>query len=148
MHLVVANAFQRHQSAEFQILCQVDLSQSAAPFIDQIVAALVRILDAAASSRALATIIFREAVGLDDDVDARVHTFESHLHDYVKVSLDNGVKLGLLKDHDTDVVATCIYGSIRQVIHRYVVVEDGTFDREHVAQQLVHHHLFGMLNAG
>lgn len=123
----------------------VDLSPEAPPIIDQIVATLGRILDAAASSRALATIIFREAVGLDDDVDARVNTFETRLHDYVRVSLDNGVGMGLLVPHDTDVVATCIYGSIRQVIHRYVVVQDDQFDRTHVARQLVQHHLFGLL---
>lgn len=118
----------------------VDLSADAAPVQLQLVATLSRILTAAESSRALATILFREAVGLDADIDGRIVGFEAALHAYVKTSLDRGIEFGLLVPHDSEVVATLIYGGIRQVIYRYVVV-DGKLDAERVATALVEHHL-------
>ncbi len=124
----------------------VDLSDGAAPVDEQLVATLVRILDAAASSRSLATILFRQAVGLDAEIDGRLSAFEGALHFYVKAALDRGVAAGLLLAHDSDVVATCIYGSIRQIIYRYVVVEgDGGIASERLARALVEHHLRGVL---
>ncbi|MCB9682679.1 MAG: TetR/AcrR family transcriptional regulator [Alphaproteobacteria bacterium] len=123
----------------------IDVASGAASAVDQLVTTVVRILDAAASSQALATIVFKEAVGLDQVVDDRIVSFEEALHDYVRVSLANGVRLGWLRPHDTEVVATLIYGSIRQVIYRYVVVEAGRFDREHVARAMVEHHLLGLI---
>lgn len=124
----------------------VDLSEGAPPVHEQLVATVVRILDAAASNRALATIVFREAVGLDADTDGRLLLFESALHTYVQAALDRGVAAGLLRAHDSDVVATCIYGSMRQVIIRYVVVDgDGGIEAERIARALVDHHLTGVL---
>lgn len=126
----------------------VDIDKGSAVMADQLVGTVVRILDAAASSRPLATVLFREAVGLGDEVDAKVVAFEEALHGYVRVSLDNGIRLGWLREHDTDVVATCIYGSIRQLIYRYVVVGEDGFDREAVAREVVALHVFGLLVTG
>jgi AcrR family transcriptional regulator len=123
----------------------IDPSPAAAPLVDQVVASVVRILEVASSSRALATVLFREALVLDDESGGRVLAFEQQLLAWIAGSLANGVRLGLLRAHDTDVVATVIYGSIRQVIHRFVVVDGERFDREHVARELVMHHLMGLL---
>ena len=102
----------------------VDVSPEAPPLLEQLVGTVYKLLRAASSSRAVATIIFREAVVLDDDVEQRVLAFEQQLHTYVQDALERGVALGLLRPHDTGVVATCVYGSIRQVIYRYVVTSD------------------------
>lgn len=115
----------------------VDTSPDAPPFAEQLEGTVLRILDAAAFSKALATIIFREAVGLDDEVDARLRGFEQQLHTWLVDSLDNGMRLGLLRQHDSDLVATVIYGSMRQLIHRHVVAGDTSFDREDAAREAV-----------
>ncbi len=127
----------------------VDTSGDAPPLLDQLVETVRLILDAACSSRAVATIIFREALTLDEEVDARVQAFEDRLHAYVRTSLDNGIALGLLRPHDASVVATCVYGSIRQVIHRVVVLEpDDEPDLEHLAGEIVRFALSGVVAKG
>lgn len=122
----------------------IDVTQGSAVMVPQLEDTLVRILAAARASRAVATILFREAVGLDAEVDARIEAFEQALHGYIRASLDNGVRLGWLRAHDADVAATCIYGSMRQVISRYVIGEGEAFQPEHVAREVVAHHVRGL----
>lgn len=122
----------------------IDVAQGSAVMVPQVEATVVRILAAATASRAVATILFREAVGLDAEVDARIAAFEEALHGYIRMSLDNGVRLGWLRPHDTDVAATCVYGSMRQVISRFVIGEEQGWDPEHVAREVVAHHVRGL----
>lgn len=121
----------------------VDTGPTAPPLADQLVASVLGILDAARASRPLARILFREAVGLDAVVDARIEGFEAMLHGYLQASLENGVRLGLLRPHDGEVAATAIYGALRQAIVRYVV-GDAPLDAARVARGLVELHLRGL----
>jgi AcrR family transcriptional regulator len=126
----------------------VDVSPDAPPLLDQLVGTVQRMLAAARSSRAVATIIFREAVVLDAEIQDRVLAFEERLHAYVEDALERGVRLGLLRPHDTSVIATCVYGSIRQVLYRYVVVEaEPDADLDAVAREVVVFSLQGVLRS-
>lgn len=122
----------------------VDTAVDAAPLDLQLELIVGGILRAATQSQTVAQIIFREAVGLDEPVEARLRAFEAELHGYLVAALDNGVRLGMLRDLDTDVVATCFYGSLRQVMYRYVVHQTEPPDVAAVARTLIALHLDGV----
>lgn len=124
----------------------VDTGPDAAPFQEQLVRSVERILAAAKASEALARIVFHEAVGLDAAVDARLGQLEDALHLYLRASLDNGIALGWLRPHDTRVASILVYGAIRHAIQRVVVngQDEGLTPRE-LAAGLVEHVLRGLV---
>lgn len=115
----------------------MSLEEHAAPMPEQLHGIVVRILRTAESNRALTRIIFREAVGLDDAVDAKLRAFHDGLHAWLVTALTIGQQLGLVRPMHTDVVATCVIGMVREAIHRYVVRSDEPFDADAVAAGLV-----------
>lgn len=124
----------------------VDTAEGAPPLHEQLVGTVSRILTAASSNRDVATLIFREALALDEEVDRRLQAFEERLHTYVQASLQRGIDMGLLRDHDTEVVATCVYGSIRQVIERRTLSEAATdTDPDLTAREIVTFALAGVV---
>lgn len=122
----------------------VDMGAGAGPFEEQLVQTIARILRTVENNRALTRIIFREAVGLDAEVDAQMRSFYDNLAVFIARSFDVGQALGLVKPVDGDVVATCILGSLRGVVQRYVVDAEEPLDVERVARVVVGHHLRGV----
>lgn len=114
----------------------------------QLHATVVRILRTVVDNRPLTRIIFREAVGLHAAVDARLRAFDDELYGFVARSLGLGVALGTLRAVDAEVAALAVIGSLREVVHRYVVRADAPegFDAEAVATALLDHHLRGLLS--
>ena len=115
----------------------VDLSEGALPMEAQLHGIVVRILRATESNRALTRIIFREAVGLDASVDAKLREFHDGLEQWLVGALTLGAELGLVRRCEAEVVATCVVGMVRESIHRYVVQRDELFDADGVAETLV-----------
>lgn len=122
----------------------VDMSAGARPFEEQLVETVARILRTVENNRALTRIIFREAVGLDEAVDARMHAFYDSLTGFIGSALALGEKLGVVRDLDVDVVATCILGSLRGVVQRYVVDTEEALEVDRVARIVVNHNLHGV----
>lgn len=88
---------------------------------DQLIQTTTRILEAADQQHNLARILLEEAVGLNAEVEQRLRAFESELHDYIAKSMSNGKRLGWFGDHvDEQVAASCVYGSIRQLLVRRI----------------------------
>jgi AcrR family transcriptional regulator len=114
--------------------------QSDVEMEDQLHGIVVRILKTTESNRALTRIIFREAVGLDAEVDAKLVAFHDGLHGWLTTALEVGGALGMIRAcsaAERSVVATCIIGMVREAIHRYVVRDDAPFDADAVARALV-----------
>ncbi|MCA9566827.1 MAG: TetR/AcrR family transcriptional regulator [Myxococcales bacterium] len=122
----------------------MDIGPSAAPMQEQLQGILVRILRTAESNRALTRIIFREAVGLDEAVDAKLQGFNDGLQAWLVAALTVGEGLELVRPTDRDVAATCILGAVRQVIDRYVVQSDAPLDAESIAAAVVRFSLEGL----
>lgn len=109
----------------------------AAPMEEQLHRIVVRILRTTEANRALTRIIFREAVGLDAPVDAKLQEFHDGLHAWLVAALGVGEQLGLVRACDRDVTATCVIGAVRECIDRTVVRGDAPFDADAVARGLV-----------
>ena len=124
----------------------VDRSAEAPDAEDQLVGIIEDILRTVQSNRALTRIIFREAVGLDEAVDAILGGFYDELFGYIELSLQLGQLSSVVRTlPDAPLVATCILGSLRAVVQRYVVDTDETFDVHWVARGVVDHNLRGLL---
>jgi AcrR family transcriptional regulator len=123
----------------------IDLSSGAAPMAEQLHTIVVRILRTAVDNRPLTRIIFREAVGLHDAVDARLAAFDEELHGYVARSLQLGAALGVIRVVDPAVSASCVVGSLREVVHHCVVRSDTPVDLDKVAEGLIDHHFRGLI---
>lgn len=115
----------------------MDVKPGAAPMEDQLHGIVVRILKTTESNRQLTRIIFREAVGLDVTVEAKLREFHDGLHGWLMVALKVGAELGMIRPCDPEVVAMCIIGMVRESIDRYVVQRDAAFDADAVADGLV-----------
>lgn len=124
----------------------VDTYPGAPPVYDQLLAVVRQILDLAARNRALASIILREAVGLDDETERKLGTFYDTLHTYIRESLENGQAMGLLRELDTDIVATCVLGSIRQVLYRELVHKtEDDIDLDRLAAAILRYNTIGLM---
>lgn len=124
----------------------VDLSPEAPPVEEQLVAIVHRILDAFAHNQELTTILVREAVGLDEDVDEKLREFYANLHDYIRTSLDTGVSVGILRaDLDTEVAATAVLGSFKQIMEQQLWRGSSGMNVQRYVRGLLDVHLHGLM---
>ena len=106
------------------------------------------VLKTAKNNRPLTRIIFREAVGLDATVDDRLNKFYGELGMYLGAALTLGAQVGMTRSVvDTEVAATCILGSLRSVVQRYIVESDADLDVEALAAAVVDFNLRGLMPA-
>jgi AcrR family transcriptional regulator len=115
----------------------VDTKPGAPSLTEQLTDRVLAILTAVQGSRAVARVLFREANVLEPEVHVRARGMEDALLGYLQYSLDNGVRLGLLRVHDTTLAATVMYGSLRQVIDRYLLSTADEPDLHHLAHEVV-----------
>lgn len=126
----------------------VDRDADAPPLAVQLDAIVHRVLRTVADNRLLSTIIIREAVGLGEEVDLRLRLFYQKLLRYIRMALDEGRRLGLLRPIDTEVAAICVLGSVKQLMEQYVMAEDDEFDVDRAAMGVLDFNLRGLLPAG
>jgi AcrR family transcriptional regulator len=126
----------------------VDLRPGAAPVDQQLVAIVEHVLRTTEQNRALATILFREAVGLDADVDDKLRRFYAALEGYIAEALREGQRMGVVRsDLDVPVTTTCVLGSVKQVIDQHLVgaSADRAFDVPRFARAILDYNLRGVL---
>ena len=102
----------------------VETEEGAPPVEMQLVGSVQRILRTVVENRALTRIIVREAVGIDAEVDARLKAFYDELLDYIRTTLENGKRIGFVRDIDTEIAALCVLGTIKQFMEQLVMSED------------------------
>ncbi|MEM6956976.1 MAG: helix-turn-helix domain-containing protein, partial [Myxococcota bacterium] len=81
----------------------VDTRDGAPGVETQLVGTVQRLLRKVIENRLLTAIIVREAVGLDEEVDRRLGAFYGELLDYIQRALDEGKRMGFVRDLDTSV---------------------------------------------
>lgn len=124
----------------------VDVGPNAPPMDEQLLETVRRVLRTAENNRSLATILFREAVGLDSDVDLKLRHFYGSIHAFLVASLTEGERLGVTRQLDTDVTASCILGSIKQVIEQHLVLDTSeSFDIDRYARAIVAYNIQGLM---
>ncbi len=122
----------------------VDMGPGAEPVRDQLLATVHRVFAAFAADRALAKLILREAVGLDDEVDAMLERFYGRLHRWLSTSLANGQKIGLIRDIDTDLTSWLILGSVKQFAALVLRTPDDEIDIDQLSEVILDFNLQGV----
>lgn len=111
----------------------------------QLPAVIRRVLTAVSANRALTRILFREAIGLDAEVDARLAAFNDQIHEYVIRALRLGRAMDVVREElDLDVAATCIVGGVRFIVQRHIVARDDPADLDALARGIVATYLDGV----
>lgn len=123
----------------------VDLSEGAPPIRDQLLVSVRRVLGAFHENPALTKFVLREAVGIDAEVDRKLEDFYGHLHTWVSSSLENGARIGLVRQLDTEHVAWCILGSVKQFVQLVIDRPAGELDIDHLSQVILDLHLQGIV---
>jgi len=123
----------------------VDTAPGAPPIPTQLAATLHRVLQALANNRALCRILFREAIGLDEEVDRKMQAFYERLRDYIQAALENGQRMGIVRDLDTRTAALAGLGSVKEVVARTLVHGDDEVDLQAVATELLTYNLRGVV---
>ena len=122
----------------------VNLEPTAAPVRDQLLSVVREVFAAFHADRALAKLILREAIGLDDEVDAMLNGFYDRLHGWLVGSLANGQRIGLIRDVDTDLTAWLILGSVKQFGDLVLSRPDDEIDLDHLAEVILDFNLQGI----
>jgi AcrR family transcriptional regulator len=124
----------------------VDTREGAAPPREQLVAIVVRLLKAVETNRATIAILLREAVGLGEDVDARLARFYQEIEEYLALTLVLGQRAGMVRDGlDVPVIAACMLGSVRRVLEGWLATgQEAPLDAERIAPAIVDFNLIGV----
>jgi len=122
----------------------VDLSDGAPPVRDQLLVSVRRILGAFREDPALTKFVLREAVGVDAEVDKKLEGFYEHLHGWLSQSLSNGQRIGYVREIDTEYVAWCILGSVKQFLQLVLDNPDADLDLDHLSEVVLDFNLQGI----
>lgn len=96
----------------------VETDAGAAPLRDQLLTIVRRVLATFHEHPALTRLVMRSAPGLDEEVDRKLAAFYDRLHAWLAESLENAQRLQLVRELDSDVVAWCVLGSVKQLLER------------------------------
>lgn len=117
----------------------VDISRDP---VEQVKENVKRVIDYALENRELAKIIlFRSC---EPNYAKIIDCFFEDVVNLISRSLEEGIKLGILKPHDTEVVARVILGGVKEVIKSLICKEE--VDSEKVADELLKFCLGGVWN--
>ncbi|MCB9594594.1 MAG: helix-turn-helix transcriptional regulator [Sandaracinaceae bacterium] len=122
----------------------VDLEPGALPVREQLLNTVRKIFSVFRADRAFAKLILREAVGLDEEVDAMLDGFYGRLHRWLSDSLRNGQRIGLIRAGDTELTAWLILGSVKQFAALVLTTSDEDIDLEQLSEVILDFNLQGI----
>ena len=100
---------------------RVDVSPGAPTPLDQMHEIVARVFCVLEEERAIARIIIREAVGLDEEFDRKLMDFYGRVTALLERALRLGQEMGLVRDCDPVLASSCVLGSVKEVIDRVFV---------------------------
>jgi len=84
--------------------------------VQQLRANLNRVLSYVLAERELTDILLNHSTGFDRELDEKIQDFYDRIAALIKRSLDLGIEMNLVRSSDTQVVAYCILGGIKEAI--------------------------------
>lgn len=109
---------------------------------------LRRVVDVVFDNRELTLLVFRQNLGVNDDVDRRLNHFYGFLRDMIDGALINGARAGLIREVKPSIVTTALIGAIKELFYSYLVQDASMeLDREGVTRELLDFAFRGLLRA-
>ena len=124
---------------------RIETGPGARPPVEQMDATVDRVLDTLLENREMAHILLREAVGIDDEFDTKLEQFYGRIEALIVSAVQTGERMGLVRPCDAPMVARCILGSAKELVHWAFVKRDpGQLDLHHVGRELIAFTLKGL----
>jgi AcrR family transcriptional regulator len=124
---------------------RIDTAPGAPPPVEQMDATIDRILETLLANRDVARILLREAVGIDADFDRKLADFWLRIETMIVRALSTGQEMGLVRACDHTLVARCILGAAKEVVHFAFVDHDPSeVDLRRVGHELIAFTLNGL----
>jgi hypothetical protein len=90
----------------------------------------------------------REAVGIDDEFDVKLKQFYGRIEGLLVRAIATGQEMGLVRKCDAEMVARCILGSAKELVHWAFVERDPTqIDLHHLGRELIAFTLKGLFTS-
>jgi AcrR family transcriptional regulator len=113
---------------------------------EQLLANVERVLGVLIENADLARILLRTSAGQDVEFDQKLGEFHEHALKLITGSLSDGVKMGLVRDVDLSIYASCVLGSMKETVdHLLIRRATPVEDRRAIAKKLLDYNLFGIL---
>ncbi len=124
---------------------RIEVGPGAAAPVEQMNATVDRVLETLLENREMARILLREAVGIDEDFDRKLGAFYGRINAMIVGALHTGQQMGLVRPCDAQVVARCIVGTIKEVVHWAFVEQDPTrIDLKKLGREVIDYTLKGL----
>ncbi len=109
-------------SALQKTLWRIDVGAGAAPPRQQLDTMVEGLLEALIANRELASLLLREAVGLDEDFDRKLDDFYGRIVTLVVSALETGRQMGLLRaEIVSPVLARAVLGMVKETVKWAIV---------------------------
>jgi len=69
----------------------------------------------------LTRILLAQSIGVDPDLDEKIRDFYHRLLRLVEESLREGQRLGIVRQGDVSLLATCLIGAVKEMLFQYVL---------------------------
>ena len=124
---------------------RIETGPNALPPVEQMDATVDRVLDTLLENREMAKILLREAVGIDDEFDVKLKQFYGRIEALLAKAIVTGQEMRLVRACDAEMVARCILGSAKELVHWAFVERDPTeLDLHHLGRELIAFTLKGL----
>ena len=129
---------------------RIDVSGGAESPTVQLDSMVVRVLETLVDNREMASLLLREAVGLDEDFDRKLRDFYGRIDTLLVSALERGQQMGLLRPLRAPIVARAVLGMVKESIQWAILDSEGA---GHVPERPVNvrelaHELIGLTLRG
>lgn len=127
-------------------LFRIETDDGAPPPQVQLRQQLVEVLTYLLEDRHFTLMLLRQGLGTESEVAERVTSFYDHAQALIHRSLERGMEMGLLRQHDPDLVSAALLGAVRGIIAQLLHAE-GPADYEKTVDELIAFALRGVLRS-
>lgn len=123
----------------------IDLGPGAPDPFDQLKANIRRVIELVRRDPQLIQILLHHAAGLDQKSAEIVRNFYAKVLELIERSLQQGIRLGLVRPCDTRIVASCILGTIKEVADDLTSQTWDVSSHERLVEEIIDFGLRGVL---
>lgn len=125
-------------------IVDVNLADPHKTMVVQLQDNVARVLTLLFEERAMARILLTETGGVDADLDRKLKGFYDGILQLIAETLQLGQRAGIVRACDTHLVASCILGSIKELVYQHVLRDRPASDISHVAGEILAYNLQGI----
>ena len=103
---------------------RIDIAPGAQSPNQQLDTMVARVLDALIANREMAGLLLREAVGLDEDFDRKLHDFYGRIEALLVSALETGQEMGLLRPLMPIIAARAVLGMVKETVQWAILDRD------------------------